>query len=70
MSKLQLNAGIATQLLLDLFDIKGVLHYGISGNANPGLEIGDVTIPRYWAHSGLWNWQVPNPKTFSQLFEI
>ncbi|OMO58190.1 hypothetical protein COLO4_34814 [Corchorus olitorius] len=28
-----------------------------SGNANPQLQIGDVTIPQYWAHTGLWNWQ-------------
>ncbi|XWS72049.1 hypothetical protein CRYUN_Cryun02cG0007500 [Craigia yunnanensis] len=52
-----LNAGIATQLLLSLFKVKGVLHYGIAGNANPQLQIGDVTIPQFWAHSGLWNWQ-------------
>ncbi|PKI76273.1 hypothetical protein CRG98_003384 [Punica granatum] len=47
----------STQLFLTLFKIKGVLHYGIAGNANPNLQIGDVTIPRYWAHSGLWLWQ-------------
>lgn len=52
-----LNAGITTQLLLILFKVKGVLHYGIAGNANPQLQIGDVTIPQYWAHTGLWNWQ-------------
>ncbi|XP_010047917.2 bark storage protein A [Eucalyptus grandis] len=52
-----LNAGITTELLLALFDVKGVVHYGIAGNANPQLQIGDVTIPQYWAHTGLWNWQ-------------
>ncbi|KAL0374373.1 UNVERIFIED_CONTAM: hypothetical protein Sradi_3353000 [Sesamum radiatum] len=52
-----INAGIATQLLLSLFDIEGVVHFGIAGNANPQLQIGDVTIPHYWAHTGLWNWQ-------------
>ncbi|CAJ1951729.1 unnamed protein product [Sphenostylis stenocarpa] len=52
-----LNAGISTQLLLTLFDVEGVLHYGIAGNANPKLQIGDVTIPQYWAHTGLWQWQ-------------
>ncbi|CAK9329402.1 unnamed protein product [Citrullus colocynthis] len=52
-----LNAGITTELLLTLFRVKGVLHYGIAGNADPQLEIGDVTIPQYWAHTGLWNWQ-------------
>lgn len=55
---MKLNAGITTELLLTQFNVKGVLHYGIAGNANPNLQIGDVTIPQYWAHSGLWNWQV------------
>ncbi|KVH99886.1 Nucleoside phosphorylase [Cynara cardunculus var. scolymus] len=36
-----LNAGVTTQLLLSLFDIEGVVHYGIAGNANPSLNIGD-----------------------------
>ncbi|CAI9782531.1 unnamed protein product [Fraxinus pennsylvanica] len=52
-----LNSGLATQLLLNLFKIEGVLHYGVAGNANPEIQIGDVTIPHYWAHTGLWNWQ-------------
>ncbi|KAJ8432389.1 hypothetical protein Cgig2_009991 [Carnegiea gigantea] len=51
------NAGVTTQLLLSLFNVKGVVHYGIAGNANPSFHVGDVTIPRYWAHIGLWNWQ-------------
>ncbi|XP_058224999.1 uncharacterized protein LOC131334139 isoform X2 [Rhododendron vialii] len=52
-----INAGITTQLLLSLFKIEGIVHYGIAGNANPSLNIGDVTIPQYWSHTGLWNWQ-------------
>lgn len=52
-----LNAGVTTELILALFEVKGVVHYGIAGNANPQLQIGDVTIPQYWAHTGLWNWQ-------------
>ncbi|XP_074558909.1 bark storage protein A [Curcuma longa] len=52
-----LNAGLSTQLLLTLFDVKGVVHFGIAGNANSDLQIGDVAIPRRWAHTGLWNWQ-------------
>ncbi|KAG2241612.1 hypothetical protein Bca4012_015342 [Brassica carinata] len=51
------NAAVSTQLLVNLFRLRGVLHYGIAGNADVNLQIGDVTIPRYWAHSGLWNWQ-------------
>ncbi|KAF2304447.1 hypothetical protein GH714_031565 [Hevea brasiliensis] len=52
-----INAGISTQLLLSFFNIEGVVHYGIAGSANPSLNIGDVTIPQYWAHAGLWSWQ-------------
>ncbi|XP_021277358.1 bark storage protein A-like isoform X2 [Herrania umbratica] len=52
-----INAGITTQLLLTLFKIEGVVHYGIAGNANPSLNIGDVTIPQYWSQTSLWYWQ-------------
>ncbi|KAK3140440.1 hypothetical protein QOZ80_5AG0401010 [Eleusine coracana subsp. coracana] len=52
-----LNAGATTQLLLTLIDVKGIVHFGIAGNADPDRHIGDVTVPRYWAHTGLWNWQ-------------
>jgi len=54
---LQLNAGLTTQLLLSLFRVKGIVHWGIAGNANEDLQIGDVTIPESWAHLSLWNWQ-------------
>lgn len=49
---------MTTQLLLTLFDVKGVVHYGIAGNTNASMNIGDVTIPKYWSHAALWNWQV------------
>ncbi|XP_026439413.1 uncharacterized protein LOC113338108 isoform X1 [Papaver somniferum] len=52
-----LNAGIATELLLSLFKVESVLHFGIAGNADPKLHVGDVVIPKYWSHTGLWNWQ-------------
>ncbi|XP_057447169.1 bark storage protein A [Lotus japonicus] len=51
------NAALSTQLLLSLFHVEGVAHYGVAGNANPKLQVGDVTIPQYWAHTGLWVWQ-------------
>ena len=54
----KLNAGISTQLLQTLFKVNGIVHYGIAGNADPQLQIGDVTIPQFWAHTGLWKWQV------------
>ncbi|CAM0880536.1 unnamed protein product [Alopecurus aequalis] len=46
-----------SMMLLSLFRVKGIVHWGIAGNANEDLQIGDVTIPEYWAHLSLWNWQ-------------
>ncbi|KAL3746750.1 hypothetical protein ACJRO7_015652 [Eucalyptus globulus] len=45
-------------LILVMTGLSGVIHYGIAGNANPALHVGDVAIPQYWAHTGLWNWQI------------
>ena len=53
-----INAAIATQLLLSFFKVIGVVHYGTAGGGNPSLNVGDATIPQYWAHLALWSWQV------------
>ncbi|XP_017648529.1 bark storage protein A-like isoform X2 [Gossypium arboreum] len=50
------NAVAATQQMVDLFDIKGIIHFGIAGNTNNSMSIGDVTIPNQIAHTGLWEW--------------
>ncbi|MED6133085.1 hypothetical protein PIB30_025049 [Stylosanthes scabra] len=52
-----INAGITTQILLSNFNIEGVVHYGIAGNANEEHHIGDVAISHFWGHLGLWSWQ-------------
>ncbi|KAF8400833.1 hypothetical protein HHK36_014135 [Tetracentron sinense] len=52
-----MNAAIAAQMLSNLFDVKSILHYGLAANANENLNIGDIVIPQFWAHTGLWNWQ-------------
>lgn len=54
------NAAAATQQMLDLFDIRGIVHFGIAGNANNSMSIGDVTIPKQFAHTGIWDWLKPN----------
>ncbi|ONI23720.1 hypothetical protein PRUPE_2G204100 [Prunus persica] len=51
-----MNAAAATQQMLDLFDILGIVHFGIAGNANNSLSIGDVTIPQQFSHTGIWDW--------------
>ncbi|CAL5323515.1 unnamed protein product [Camellia sinensis] len=52
-----LNAGITVQILLDVFDVKGIVHYGIAGSANDSMSLGDVSIPKYVAFTGSWNWK-------------
>ncbi|XVF82949.1 hypothetical protein PTKIN_Ptkin16aG0093000 [Pterospermum kingtungense] len=51
-----INAAAATQQMLDLFDIKGIIHFGIAGNINNSMSIGDVTIPKQVADTGIWDW--------------
>ncbi|KAB1204376.1 hypothetical protein CJ030_MR8G014173 [Morella rubra] len=62
-------AGITTQLLLSLFDIEGVVHYGIAGNANSSLNIGDVTIPQNWSHTALWSWQPREANNLNEYYK-
>ncbi|KAF2318430.1 hypothetical protein GH714_007485 [Hevea brasiliensis] len=54
------NAAAATQQMLDLFDTSGIIHFGISGNVNNSMSIGDVSIAKQFAHTGLWDWLNPN----------
>ncbi|CAA6669629.1 unnamed protein product [Spirodela intermedia] len=53
----RLNAGITVQILLDHFDIWGIVHYGIAGGADDSLSFGDVSIPRFVAFTGSWTWK-------------
>nr|GMC96137.1 bark storage protein A-like [Ipomoea batatas] len=67
------NAAAATQQMLDLFDVTGVVHFGIAGNANNSLSIGDVSIPRQLAQTGVWDWLNPNstvPASDAAVLEI
>lgn len=42
------NATMTTQMALDTFNITGILFSGIAGGVNPGLNVGDVTVPGRW----------------------
>ena len=42
------NASMNTQLALDRFNIQGIVFSGIAGGVNPGLHIGDVSVPVQW----------------------
>ncbi|KAJ3672604.1 hypothetical protein LUZ60_007325 [Juncus effusus] len=52
----RLNAGITVQILLDHFNIYGIVHYGTAGSANNSMSFGDVSIPKYIAFTGSWTW--------------
>ncbi|KAI8030050.1 Bark storage protein A [Camellia lanceoleosa] len=49
-------AAAAAQQMLDVFKITRVVHFGIVGNASNSMSIGDVTIPKQFVNTGLWNW--------------
>ncbi|OAY68531.1 Bark storage protein A [Ananas comosus] len=52
----RLNAGITVQILLDVFNIRGIVHYGTAGSANDSLSCGDVSVPKFVAYTGSWEW--------------
>jgi adenosylhomocysteine nucleosidase len=45
------RAAATTRVVLDNFDVSGLVFSGIAGGINPGLNIGDVTIPSRWGHA-------------------
>ncbi|CAA7037341.1 unnamed protein product [Microthlaspi erraticum] len=53
------NAAAATQQMIDVFNVKGIVHFGIAGNINNSMSIGDVTIPKQITHAGLLDWLNP-----------
>ncbi|KAF3432656.1 hypothetical protein FNV43_RR23758 [Rhamnella rubrinervis] len=51
------NAGITVQILVDAFDVKGIVHYGIAGSTNNSLSVGDVSVPSSVAFTSSWKWK-------------
>ncbi len=44
------NAAMTTQVVLDRYTITSIVFSGIAGGVNPGLNVGDVTIPAQWGN--------------------
>ena len=42
------NAAMNTQSLLDHYAVREIVFSGIAGGVNPGLHVGDVTVPAAW----------------------
>lgn len=40
----KVNAAMCTQILIDLFKVKAIIHVGVAGAVHPDLEIGDIVI--------------------------
>lgn len=43
-----INATMTTQIVIDRFNITGIVFSGIAGGVNPELNIGDVTVAEQW----------------------
>ncbi|XP_068635107.1 bark storage protein A-like [Aristolochia californica] len=56
----RLNAGVTVQILIDVFDLRGIVHYGTAGSSNDSLSFGDVSVPKYIAFTGSWAWMKLN----------
>lgn len=46
------NAVMTTQMMINHFNLKGLVFSGIAGGVNPDLHVGDVVIARQWAAPG------------------
>lgn len=44
------NAAMTTQAVLDRYRITSIVFSGIAGGVNPGLGVGDVTVPAQWGN--------------------
>ena len=44
------NAAMTTQAVLDRYTISSIVFSGIAGGVNPGLNVGDVTVPAQWGN--------------------
>ncbi len=42
------NAAMNAQIALDRFEVEAIIFSGIAGGVDPGLDIGDVVVPRQW----------------------
>ncbi|KAK9153808.1 hypothetical protein Sjap_001288 [Stephania japonica] len=62
------NAVAATQQMLDLFKVAGVIHFGIAGSLENSLRTGYVSIPKQFAQTGLLEWLKPNATVGSEYF--
>lgn len=50
------NAALTVQALLQTFNIKGIVHYGIAGCTNTSMHVGDVGVPYSFAFTSSWKW--------------
>ncbi|KAG9453009.1 hypothetical protein H6P81_005913 [Aristolochia fimbriata] len=67
----RLNAGVTVQILIDVFELRGIVHYGTAGSANDSFSLGDVSVPKYLAFTGSWTWmRLNSEKEAKELPEL
>lgn len=49
---------MTVQIMLDIFDIKGIVHYGSAGAVNTSMSLGDASVFDFVAFIDLWKWKV------------
>ncbi|XP_071722634.1 bark storage protein A-like [Rutidosis leptorrhynchoides] len=51
------NAALTTQILVDTFNLYGIIHYGIGGSSNDTVSFASVSVVKYAAFTSAWHWQ-------------
>ncbi len=62
-----INAAIATQLVLERFDVDRLLFAGVAGGLNRNMEIADVVVPARWHYYAFGGWFGEDPQNPGQF---
>ncbi|KDP36629.1 hypothetical protein JCGZ_08882 [Jatropha curcas] len=50
------NVGLTLQQMVELFNIRGIIHFGSAGGIRNSLTVGTVVAPALIGHTGVWTW--------------
>ncbi|KDP36640.1 hypothetical protein JCGZ_08893 [Jatropha curcas] len=55
--ELMVNVGTTVQILVDKFNVRGIVHFGGAASINESVLIGDVSVPDKVAYTAAWSWR-------------
>ncbi|XP_037492734.1 bark storage protein A [Jatropha curcas] len=55
--KWEVNVGTTVQILVDIFNVRGIVHFGGAASVNESVVIGDVSVPDQVAYTAAWSWR-------------